>query len=420
MSEMEIESGTPSGAADSPRSEQVDPTPPSLRCSLDCDCSFDFEASWDDIQGLPEPIYDHYRQNNVYPPVQEEKIIKFNIAQASAQISLITTKVNWLGELMTFLTEEKERIEQIVSESRSVLRPIQKLPLELLTKVFLFAVDAPGVSASQGFRVQLPPTSLNPSKEPWVLSQICRSWRKTALNTPGLWTNVSFAFPSDSAGGQSMDVLLTQCHRLQLQLQRSAKHPIDVHTKTPDPATTSLERFLSPLCAYSPSWRHLRIELDGDIFRPWISCISGRLQSLESLERVEMPPGEFYIVIAPLTSLYDLSFGVAQVGGISDDYLSLFNQKNPATSRFSLIPKLESLSLLPVGDFASTYTFDALIDVLEARCRVSVESADDGLNDVATPADSRLMSVQLDKGIDDGRLDQLRIEGLRVGLWGEN
>ncbi|KAJ8089267.1 hypothetical protein PM082_014515 [Marasmius tenuissimus] len=503
-----------------------------------------------------------------------------------------------LGELMTTLMEEKERIEGIVSESRSVLKPIQRLPLELLARVFWFSANAPGVF-SQGFRGQQPPTSLNPSNKPWVLSQVCQSWRKTVLNTPDLWTNVSFTIPSDVAGGQTIDVSLAQCHRLQLQLQRSANHPINIYTKTPDATTTSLERFLSPLCAYSPSWRHLRIELDGDIFRPWMSCISGRLQSLESLEvkflgpylsvdfeafqfapqlrsvtfsagpqnhletwrpyqkfklpfeqvthfrwqdnidglgapadymrlvrfiirslrhfqaakscridlhantiahllaiqarpefvqgkmftslkhltelelfgiksqtgmvtavlpylklpflrkftipssgpdhralsefltqphrlvflsiqRVEMPLDEFSTVLAPLISLNDLSFGVAQVGGISDNYLSLFNQKNSTGSRFSLIPKLESLSLLPVGDFASTYTIDALIDVLEARWRVLLESADDSSNNAETLADSHLMSVKLDKGIDDERLDQLRVEGLGVVLWGDD
>ncbi|KAL0058067.1 hypothetical protein AAF712_015271 [Marasmius tenuissimus] len=575
MSETEIESDPTSGAANSPRSEQVDSASPSSRCSLDCDCSFDFEASWDKIQELPDSIYNHYCENNLYPPVQEEKIIKSNIVEALAQISLITAKMD-----------------------RSEAHSLQRLPLELLARVFWFSANAPGVF-SQGFRGQQPPTSLNPSNKPWVLSQVCQSWRKTVLNTPDLSTNVSFTIPSDVAGGQTIDVSLAQCHRLQLQLQRSANHPINVYTKTPDATTTSLERFLSPLCAYSPSWRHLRIELDGDIFRPWMSCISGRLQSLESLEvkflgpylsvdfeafqfapqlrsvtfsagpqnhletwrpyqkfklpfeqvthfrwqdnidglgapadymrlvrfiirslrhfqaakscridlhantiahllaiqarpefvqgkmftslkhltelelfgiesqtgmvaavlpylklpflgkltipssgpdhralsefltqphrlvflsiqRVEMPLDEFSTVLAPLILLNDLSLGVAQVGGISDNYLSLFNQKNSTGSRFSLIPKLESLSLLPVGDFASTYTIDALINVLEARWRVLLEPADDSSNNAETLADSRLMSVKLDKGIDDERLDQLRVEGLRVVLWGDD
>ncbi|KAJ8090593.1 hypothetical protein PM082_018150 [Marasmius tenuissimus] len=78
---------------------------------------------------------------------------------------------------------------------------------------------------------------------------------------------------------------------------------------------------------------------------------------------------------------------------------------------------LESLSFLPVGDFASTYTPDALIDILEARWWVSTES--DASDSAATPT-SRLLFVKLDKGVNDERLDQLRVEGLQVGLWGES
>ncbi|KAJ8089286.1 hypothetical protein PM082_014534 [Marasmius tenuissimus] len=141
-----------------------------------------------------------------------------------------------------------------------------------------------------------------------------------------------------------------------------------------------------------------------------------KLTSL-TIQKVEMTVDEFSAVLTPLVSLEEISFCVAQVGGISDECLSLFLRKNPSDNGFSVIPRLERLSFLPVGEFASTYTPEALIDVLEARWRVSTEP--DASDSVTTPT-SRLLSIKLDKGVDDERLDQLRVEGLQVGVWGES
>ncbi|KAJ8089338.1 hypothetical protein PM082_014586 [Marasmius tenuissimus] len=120
-----------------------------------------------------------------------------------------------------------------------------------------------------------------------------------------------------------------------------------------------------------------------------------------SARRVEMSPNEFSTVPTALTSSKDLSFGVALVDGISDQYG---------------IPRLRSLSLLPVGNFASTYTAEALVDLLEGRWRISVAPE---ASDSTETANSWLLSVIFDKEIDDEHLDRLRVEGLQVRLWGE-
>ncbi|KAJ8089316.1 hypothetical protein PM082_014564 [Marasmius tenuissimus] len=573
---------------------QPDPTmnpalPPSSRCSLDCDCSFNLEASYRKIRELPDVIHNHYDDNNAYPPPQEERFIKASITNALAQISLITTRISRLRVDIDLLVEEKKRIERVVSGSQSILRPIHKISAELLTRVFSLSLDVPVADFSEGFRGQQPPTSLNPSKHPWVLSQVCQSWRKLALSTPSLWSSVLFTIPPDDKQPLAMSV--ARCHRLQLQLQRSVNHPIDIVARVPNPTSSSLERFLSSICCHSPRWRHLRIDLHGDLFAVWMSPITGRLQSLQSLQvkligpvlgpkfdcfkfapqlkrivisadprsvaeewpfkkltlpykqithycwqdaelegisnpllleimnmslnrafslfteiksynlclhsesiaefgrarhtttfasgrltvtsnnlvelaihsidalngihfmlpyikapslkklnilssgpdhtalstfflhpqnlvslsihRFEMPPNEFSTVLTPLTSLNDLSFGVALVGGISDEYLSLFRRTDTATNSLSLVPRLESLSLLPIDGFASSYTDEALVDLLETRWRISgVPEASDSTG----AANSRLSFVKLDRVIDDERLDQLRVEGLRIWL----
>ncbi|KAK1228583.1 hypothetical protein PQX77_008370 [Marasmius sp. AFHP31] len=562
--------------------------------SLTGPCNFDVWASQNRIQGPPEALYTHYSTKNAYPSIEHETMIKNGIFEGLAQMSLIDNKINQLKEMVELLVVERSRVDSVIKDYRAMLKPIHRLPPELLTRVFLLSSDLPTFDISGGFRGDPPPTSLKPTDHPWVSSQVCQSWRRVALNIPNLWSFISFTFPSEGNIVRSMPALRAHCHRLQLQLQRSANQPIDVVTQTSDLNFTSIERLLSPLCSYSPNWRHLRIDLHGDKFSPWMSPISGRLQSLESLHvkfigpirgrhfdcfrfapqlksvvfsadqrisseiwhpsklrlpypqiihyrlqdaegdgvtieirnklfvffhrslylfpelrtchlslhsesikhyrdlqstptfalgrltvtfkeldqlelhsidgksdlhtvlpyikapsltkltilssgpdrtalstflchpqnltflaihRVEMSLSEFLATLTRLTSLKVLSFGVARVGGITDEYLTLLRRVDPAMRDFLVAPRLSSLSLIPVGDFASTYTHPALMDLLEARWKIPVPSDAGG---TAATSNLPIRSVKLDKGADDGRLDQLRVEGLQVELWGES
>ncbi|KAJ8089298.1 hypothetical protein PM082_014546 [Marasmius tenuissimus] len=245
------------------------------------DCSFDLEASQRNIHEPPETLYSKYSTNNVFPSDEEEKVVKTAIVEAVAQISLINNEIDRLHEIIALLGKERNRIEEVTSKYCSILRPIFRLPPEVLARIFSLSMDTPTVEIADGFRGPRPPTSLNPTKHPWALARVCHLWREVALTTPGLWSFISFTIPSD---GDTMAIALARSYRLQIQLQRSADHPLTIVVAVPDPETRSLERFLSPLCYQSPRWKHLSIELHGDIFLPWMSPIFGRLQSLKSLQ----------------------------------------------------------------------------------------------------------------------------------------
>ncbi|KAJ8090594.1 hypothetical protein PM082_018151 [Marasmius tenuissimus] len=255
-------------------------TPTSARCP---DCNFDLGASQNKIQGPPEAIYLSYSANNAHLSGKEEKVVKTGIAEAIAQISLIGNKIERLNEIIALLGKERDRLEEVTSKYRSMLRPVFRLPPEVLARIFSPSVDTPAVEDADGFRGPRPPTSLRPTKHPWVLSQVCRSWRSLTLNTPSLWSFVSFTIPSNDEGEQPPAVSPPQYRRLQLQLRRSASTPLDITVEVPDPNSSSIERFLSLLCYNSPRWRHLSIELHGDRFLPWMSPITGHLQTSQSL-----------------------------------------------------------------------------------------------------------------------------------------
>ncbi|KAL0572443.1 hypothetical protein V5O48_009512 [Marasmius crinis-equi] len=128
---------------------------------------------------------------------------------------------------------------------------------------------------------------------------------------------------------------------------------------------------------------------------------------------VEMVSPEFNVVLAILTSLTELLFGVG--GGITDTYLGLFCKREVETDNFSVAPRLQSLTLLEVKGVVSSFSedtlLDTLLDTLEARRRKGVPSA---------ASERRLMSVELDLHVVTeqarARLDELRVQGLRVRL----
>ncbi|KAL0572451.1 hypothetical protein V5O48_009520 [Marasmius crinis-equi] len=273
MSNREID-GVPSFTVPA-STEQLATTVHPVTCS---NCNFDFATSQNRIKGPSDALYSRFSHTNSYPSPHEDAAIQGEIAEAITQISFINDAIGQLRETMSALDGEKHRLEGVMERYRSILRPVHRLPPEILSKIFRLTLDFSASSNAEGLARIQPPSSLCPLRPPWVPSQVCRSWRQLALGTPDLWTFVSFGFPTSKG-----PALRSQLHRLQLQLQRSANHSLDIITRTPSPNSSCIERFLIPLCSYSPNWQNLRIELNNDAFFLGLPPITGRLQELRSL-----------------------------------------------------------------------------------------------------------------------------------------
>jgi hypothetical protein len=70
---------------------------------------------------------------------------------------------------------ERDIIQANQFAALSFIAPIRRLPLEIYKEIFLFAsnLDARGRAA-------------------WHISAVCRLWRRIALSTPNLWSNIRF------------------------------------------------------------------------------------------------------------------------------------------------------------------------------------------------------------------------------------
>jgi hypothetical protein len=72
---------------------------------------------------------------------------------------------------ISLLQREKDVIESQVRDLEAYLAPIRRLPEELLREVFSWSFDSHPCAA-------------------WVLSAVCRNWRRLAIGMPRIWSKV--------------------------------------------------------------------------------------------------------------------------------------------------------------------------------------------------------------------------------------
>ncbi|KAK1214990.1 hypothetical protein PQX77_022415 [Marasmius sp. AFHP31] len=247
-----------------------------LRCS---DCNFDIESSRATIQKPPDSLYQHYLSHNGYPPLDQVDLLAPAMNEAKAQVSLLDNTIARMKATIAALEAEQARVVEVVARYQTILRPVHRLPPELLTRIFLVSLD-PLIVPENAIARTYPPHSLDSSKVPWTLGQVCRTWRQLALQTPGLWSFISFSLRGDSHTPASQ----LHAHRLGLQLQRSAAHSLTIITSTPRTLILSAANPTVVLLSHHTDHvKHLRIDLNGQN-GPITSLSRGRFQMLETLD----------------------------------------------------------------------------------------------------------------------------------------
>jgi len=157
---------------------------------------------------------------------RNRQLVEEKIASTLGKIENLNTELHGLYELLN--------ASSLVS----------LIPLEILTKIFLFATESE-------FSKKLP--------MPLVIGRVCRAWRKAAWDTPPVWKDLRINFrPSLCGATSSQQVMIKEW------VQRSGNQPLNLvlrchYPRQPKGEFCALDVF-QPLLDVSHRWRRFQIE----------------------------------------------------------------------------------------------------------------------------------------------------------------
>ncbi|PBK67168.1 hypothetical protein ARMSODRAFT_1045664 [Armillaria solidipes] len=173
-----------------------------------------------------------------------------------------------LAEEASQLNERHKSLTQYVSNCRSLLAPIRRLPRDVLEIVFAF------VPSSE--------SSLNTRSAPWSLAHICYAWRDIVLSTPSLWAKIDIC-PPYTRGSMTI---------LGRHLQLSGEYPLDISISYQDTFEEDNRGILSLILQHSTRWKRMQIKdvsrTEVDTVMSELSIVAGNLPLLEEVSFLSM------------------------------------------------------------------------------------------------------------------------------------
>ncbi|KAJ7644568.1 hypothetical protein FB45DRAFT_999569 [Roridomyces roridus] len=224
------------------------------------------------------------------------------VRQVKARISAAESNIARLDTQDPELTRLRDQELELLAALKPLIAPIRKLPVELLTEIFLLIVDSMGDWLTHAL----------------LVSQICAHWRRVACATPQLWNReiaLNLTKPRSDAYLATTKTFFERSEPLSIPV---------VLDKEPTEAS-SLAKYIYGL---APRWKSLS----------WTDCASSRLQALpvralNSLESVVI----FHCSDVPSSSPVDVFLGVQSLRAVTLDVWSMECFRIPWSQLTSLI-----------------------------------------------------------------------------------
>ncbi len=158
-------------------------------------------------------------QTNDSPRDHEKADFATVVSDGPDIISDLDSRIARARTVLEDLIRERERVEDHLLDTKTLLHPIRRLPDDVLREIFTTCVKT-----ETFFYTRRIGNSLDVLKRSqWVLSHVSRPWRAVALNTAMLWSSIELSF--DMYGTRN-DMNLR--YMLGLMLERSRGHDIVV------------------------------------------------------------------------------------------------------------------------------------------------------------------------------------------------
>jgi hypothetical protein len=144
------------------------------------------------------------------------------MADIETDISKLDDEMSQLQTVMGRLAAERQSLERSLEEHRSIVAPIRRIPLEVLSGIFIFCADnSSSNSNSKCFDV---------TQAPIQLSFVCNKWRRLAISMSQLWSSISLKggheYVLSSGRSQTYYSRSIQTDMLSTWLLRSGSSPL--------------------------------------------------------------------------------------------------------------------------------------------------------------------------------------------------
>ncbi|KAJ3812921.1 hypothetical protein F5876DRAFT_74380 [Lentinula aff. lateritia] len=212
---------------------------------------------------LPIPLHstriDNLLHTNDSPTEDEQKTLETFLGHGNLELQHLNARIVSVEALLEELERAKALLAKAVSEHKTVLNPLRRMPDDLLVEIFLHGA---GLYIDPGDYFPSARHSLDLNSPPWTYSRVCRRLRETAMHTPLLWTrvkieadhliqNVQNRYPSQSP-------LLFGLSLLSGYLSRSAALPLAIYLDMPSYRLDKYAHSISALVAsHSQRWESL-------------------------------------------------------------------------------------------------------------------------------------------------------------------
>lgn len=145
-------------------------------------CGYTESRSFSHLQSLrmPSQSIKYLLRANDYPSDSQVSEIRAMIDGAFRDLGQLDADIKELEGILTQLRTERDEHNEHIDAFRSTLSPVRRIPAELLTSIFIFAVH--------DVRTLMVFPNLEGPCNPWPLSQVCALWRGVALATHALWS----------------------------------------------------------------------------------------------------------------------------------------------------------------------------------------------------------------------------------------
>lgn len=212
---------------------------------------------------MPAPEYYALLRSNTAPLQSYEATLRYEIRYFTRLIDEAASNV--FADDSSSMKTHTTFLENLILSHRRILEPVRRIPANILQLIFLNHEDA-RLQEGMGFRTMTV-----------SITHICREWRRVALYTLKLWTNIFVdldAFPSESFFVQSAT-----------WLARTEDQPLDITLRSSTNITfvPFLDRYIMiPFLTQAHRWNQLNLHIHvHDI--PLIFPLSTRFIELTSI-----------------------------------------------------------------------------------------------------------------------------------------